>query len=120
MCWISRKSPTLLTAKKDLICYKMLTKTLLSPYSNYQYCFDKPNTIIDLQTVIYNDEFRCQEGYHSYVSFEDTLNKYKLLKCFDPNIYMFECIIPKGSQYLINEWDEVVSSNIIITNRIFE
>lgn len=120
MCWISRKSPKLLIAYKDKICYKLLKTTLLSPYRNYQYCYDKPNTFINLQTELVFDEFRCYEGYHSYASFKEISNQYKLLKSFDPNIYMFKCLIPKGSQYLVNEWKEIVSSNIIITNRILD
>lgn len=120
MCWVSKRRPKLLIAKKDRVCYKMLTKTLRSPHRNYQYCFDIPNTVIDLQTEICYDEFRCYRGYHSYASLEDALLKYKLLKIFDPSIYLFKCIIPKGSQYLINRWQEIVSSNIIITNKIFE
>ena len=37
---------------------------------------------------------------------------------FLPKIAIIECIIPKGSVYYLNENNEIVSSNIIVTDKI--
>ena len=52
------------------------------------------------------------EGYHSY----GTLDKAKEER--NLNEIIVKCIIPKGSVYYINDLDEIVASNIIVTDKI--
>ena len=55
-----------------------------------------------------------EEGYHSYSTFERA--QYRL--GYNSNLKIIECIIPKDSEYYVNSRDEVVSSNIIVTDKI--
>ena len=66
------------------------------------------------------------EGYHSYATLSKVKryinvynNHYYGINKINNNYYIIvKCIIPKGSEYYINDKEEIVSSNIIVTDKI--
>lgn len=135
MCWVSRTKPIKNIAEKDIICYKVFhfydiffdeqldrTKIQLdrtkiqkiySECMNFLYIPYKKQEHINLK--IENDIIRyiIEEGYHSYSTFERT--HYRLGYS---DLKIIECIIPKDSEYYVNSRQEIVSSNIIVTDKI--
>ena len=135
MCWISKTIPIKNIAEKDIICYKVFhfyniffdeqldrTKIQLdrtkiqkiySECMNFLYIPYKKQEHINLK--IENDIIRyiIEEGYHSYSTFERA--HYRLGYS---DLKIIECIIPKDSEYYVNSRQEIVSSNIIVTDKI--
>ena len=72
--------------------------------------------IIDFIHYKINEYVRIEEGYHSYA----TLATAKFNKTSSPSSIIVECIIPKDAIYYLNEDDEIVSSNIIVTDKIIK
>lgn len=141
MCWISYKSsPVKHIANKDITCYKVFCnsdvlwnqnkikflgipvwskyniKKLRSLYRDYLYVpyESNPEINIFIEKSEYYYRWYINKGYHSY----RTLDKAKEEK----NLYevIVKCIIPKGSAYYVNDRNEVVSSNIIVTDKIIK
>ena len=130
MCWTSYIKPIRFIAHEDIKCYTVFNKTnivwnnskikeIISLYRNYLYIpyninpeinIVYPNYLIDF---IYDEYSYCiQEGYHSYSTFN-------IAKLYSNNFFpIIECSIPKGSEYYVNEDHEIVSSNIIVTDKI--
>ena len=61
---------------------------------------------------IFGSTWYINEGYHSY----KTLNKTKTSS--ENHYYIVKCIIPKNSVYYLNNKNEIVSSDIIITDKV--
>ena len=57
-------------------------------------------------------KYYIDEGYSSY----ETLDRAKI--GLPTGTCVIKCTIPKGAKYYINESQEVVSSNIIVTDEI--
>ena len=101
MCFIV-KTKRQMTAKRDIECYKLFTKSTEALCSFFTYKINTENTVINLHPI----GRKIEEGYHSYKNYNsidygwihDTLRR---------------CIIPKGSKYYVND-TEYVSSNIIV------
>ena len=134
MCWISKTKPIKNIAEKDIIYYKVFhfydiffeqfdrTKIQIDKYKiqkiysewmNFLYIPYKKQEHINLK--IENDiiHYIIEEGYHSYSTFERA--QYRLRYS---DLKIIECIIPKDSEYYVNSRDDVVSSNIIVTDKI--
>jgi hypothetical protein len=113
MCFI-KENNELLTAKKDIICYKYIYKNLVSSVREFQYELNKKYYIRfwRLKNLFYvfnnydeiNDKF-IFIGFHSYH-----------LTNHMPKVN-YECIIPKGSKYYKN-CEQYVSNSIIIKKKI--
>lgn len=138
MCWITDKKPTRKTATEDIICYKVFysdkikykikrflgiplykegIEELYSLYRNYKYYPYVHNPTVNIYCGHDSNHtgWVINVGYHSY----STLNKAKFTRC--PGIELIiECIIPKNTIYYINEYEDIVSSNIIITDKIID
>ena len=141
MCWVSYKgSPAKHIASEDITCYKIFCnsnimwnqnkvrflgmpvwnkytiKELHSLYKDYLYVPYNTNPEINIFINFSNYLYRwyIEKGYHSY----STLHKAKLEKSSNIIEVIVKCIIPKGSEYYINETQEIVSSNIIVTDKI--
>lgn len=145
MCWTSKNKLTKLIADKDIECYKNFRfenitfkqksifkfkfgkkkiRQLISLFKRYKYIPYKKQQIIDLKPieVFYSlDNFKCYRnrgykidaGYHSYNTIEIAQ---KSIFFWDEVI--IKCIIPKGTEYYINNDNEIVSSTIIVTDQI--
>ena len=137
MCWRSYNTPIKKTTTEDITCYKVfesdsivwkkrkfwfnsqkIIERLVSICIAYPYIPYKENPKIDLICVGGSDWFcdiiynwYINEGYHSYETL-DRVQEYITDKSF-----IIKCIIPKGSEYYINEYEEIVSSNIIVTDK---
>lgn len=138
MCWITDKKPTRKIVTEDIICYKVFyskdikykikrflgiplykegIEKLYSLYKNYKYYPYVHNPTVDIYCERDNNHIGwvINVGYHSY----STLNKAKFTRCPGINLIV-ECIIPKNTIYYINEFEDIVSSNIIITDKIID
>ena len=145
MCWISKNELTKLIADKDIECYKNFRLEditfkqksifkfkfdkkkiiqLISLFKKYKYIPYKKQQIIDLKPIkLYNSindfenykdmYYKINVGYHSY----STIEKAKEYLFFG-NEVVIKCIIPKGTKYYINNYNEIVSSTIIVTDQI--
>ena len=136
MCWETNKIPIRNIATKNIICYKIFHKNdvifsnkkflgtfykkkicyLISLWRKYTYIPYKINPKININCLEEDSAFGSiwciNEGYHSY----KTLNITK--KISKSYYYTVKCIIPKNSVYYINNKNEIVSSAIIITDKV--
>ena len=135
MCWVSRTKPIKNIAEKDIICYKVFhfnniifeefvdrtkiqfdknkIQKLYSEYMNFLYIPYKKQEHINLKIENYIYDKRITFGYHSYSTLERAL-----YGIHNSNYTIVECIIPKDSEYYVNSRQEIVSSNIIVTDKI--
>lgn len=145
MCWTSRNELTKLIATKDIECYKNFKLEditfeqksifnfkigkkkiiqLLSLFEKYQYIPYKKQQIINLNPIKisfnpYDLEYykiigyRIDAGYHSYNTIEIAQKN-----IFYEYEVVVKCIIPKGTEYYVNDNNEIVSSTIIVTDQI--
>lgn len=129
MCWISKSKtmPIKNIAEKDIICYKIFhiqniifeqfdkskIQKLYSEYMNFLYIPYKKQEHINLKIENYIYDKRITFGYHSYSTLERAL-----YGIHNSNYTIVECIIPKDSEYYVNSRQEIVSSNIIVTDKI--
>ena len=135
MCWVIKTKPIKNIAEKDIICYKVFhfediffeqfdrtkiqidkikIQKLYSEYMHFLYIPYKNQEHINLK--IENDIIRyiIEEGYHSYSTFE----RAQYYIGYNSNLIIIECIIPKDSEYYVNSRQEIVSSDIIVTDKI--
>ena len=145
MCWYSKNELTKLVATKDIECYKNFSLAgitfeqksifkfkfgkkkiiqLISLFKKYPYIPYKKQQIIDLKPMEvcfnpygfgdYIDQgYRIDAGYHSYDSIKSAKEKRFYL-----DEVAVKCIIPKDTEYYINDYNEIVSSTIIVTDQI--
>ena len=147
MCWFTEKKINELVASEDIICYKVFRKKDIiyetNPYlvfgigkpkivqlksfvQNFKYIPYVRQKSVDLHTepcactkvsyICYSvkEGYKIETGYHSYATVDRALPE----KMFLPKTVIIECIIPKGAIYYLNENNEIVSSTIIITDKI--
>ena len=124
MCWVSKTKPIKNIAEKDIICYKVFhiqniifdkskIQKLYSEYMNFLYIPYKKQEHINLKIENYIYDKRITFGYHSYSTIESAL-----YGIHNSNYTIVECIIPKDSEYYVNSRQEIVSSDIIVTDKI--
>ena len=145
MCWTSENKLTKLIADKDIECYKNFRLKdiifeqksifkfkfgkkkiiqIISLFKKYKYIPYKKQQIIDLKFkpielfyYIYGNDkiigYKIDAGYHSYNAIEK-----KKKSIFFGDEVIIKCIIPKGTEYYINNDNEIVSSTIIVTDQI--
>ena len=107
--------------KKIIQLISLITKYLYIPYKKQQFINLKP---IEVPYSLYGFEvcsfkdcdiiyYEIYAGYHSY----GTIEKAKENIFFEDEIVV-KCIIPKDTEYYINDDNEIVSSTIIVTDQI--
>lgn len=131
MCWTSSKKPVKCIATDNITCYKIFSKLdikwriektsdslekkmkeVKSLYKNYVYIPYESNPKVNIICRLDNDlscDWFINEGYHSYKYINPINKRY---------FCVLECIIPKGSIYYINSDNHIVSSDIILTDKI--
>lgn len=142
MCLITNKKKQIAT--EDIVVYKVLSSNLRSPYQCFQYEYGKAYTT--KITTVRNESAICcfcslDEDYLSQ-NYPDWRYGLKTLKCYqngfhsisenaleqlkDGNMFngllsdddkLFQCIIPKGSTYVVDFVGFIVSSSIIIVKK---
>ena len=141
MCWTNYKNFIFhKIAKEDIICYKIFRaqeihykktyfffgkKKIDSLYSiirNFKYVPYQKQYHVDLHvdkrlmlwSHRYKTYYAIEEGYHSYATLRRANNE----KEKRDSSVIIECIIPKYAEYYINDVNEIVSSTIIVTDKI--
>lgn len=141
MCWTSYNTPVKKIATDDITCYKLFTSNsivwkkrkfwfnsqkiiekLISACMAYTYIPYKENPKINLTCLQERDwmwdnvyHWNIDEGYHSYETVDRVCIYFRYKR---GHHFIIKCIIPKGSEYYVNEDHEIVSSNIIVTDKI--
>ena len=113
MC-LTPMHPKPFIAEKDILCKKCLIKLdndLYTPYQNVPITFNK-GTCIQIAYYGFNfDEYgNIRQGIHSYS---------KLCTKGLASDLIYLCIIPKGIQYYIGKYDDLVSLKLIIFKNRF-
>lgn len=122
MCWISATEPKYKIAEEDIVVYKefledsfcFVNSKLISVKSvvyDYLYKINEINHPISIKHY-FDGFYYIKRGYHSYKN----CRKYSSIS----GLHTIKCIIPKGSHYVINCDDKIVSSNIIVTDEIMK
>lgn len=131
MCWTSSKKPVKHIATDNITCYKIFSKLdikwriektsdslekkmkeVKSLYKDYIYIPYETNPKVNIICRFDNDltcDWFINEGYHSYKYINPINKRY---------FCVLECIIPKDSIYYINSDNCIVSSDIIVTDKI--
>jgi hypothetical protein len=129
MCWISNNKPERLVAKEDITVYKVVQMypdgNILSYFNDFPYKLREIyNTVITVKHLkdSYNDFYFVEEGFHSYnYQLEIGIDPYRNIpvaddKCggeyYGVGIYGMLCVIPKGAEYYVNEYGDIVSTSI--------
>jgi hypothetical protein len=142
MCLYSH-SVTPLIAEKDITVYKVLDKSLLSPYESFEYEFNKLfSTSKEDKHIIY-DEFKWQYGtvkaiihkgyFHAFQDKISAEQEVDMLTSFDyeeedkyikdeykDHYFVYEAVIPKGSRYFLGYSNEICSEEIIIKQKLIK
>lgn len=143
MCWIDYKLFVFHeVAKEDITCYKIFKpqkihyrkkylffgkrkiSSLYSLIENFRYVPYQKQDHIDLHVVkrsmlwspTFESYYAIEEGYHSYATLHRANYKKEMLT---PSVIV-KCIIPKDTEYYINGDDEIVSTTIIVTDKLLE
>lgn len=139
MCWESKKYKEIKTAEEDIKVFKIVDGKLgqigeknpkfTSCYQSFTYELDKAYSVNRLEMRFTEmGTATIFEGLHSYdleqveyvndSGYLGVYNKFTDTQCalicpMDKCVFVkLNCIIPKGSQYIINEWGEVVSNKL--------
>lgn len=110
MCWIGKELDEQV-ATKDITVYKVVilgNKDCASLFYKFNYKYNKLYaTSFTIQA--FASEFHISKGFHSY---KNKTTAYEVGRHYWEHVA--KCIIPKGSHYFINSYDEIVSDKIII------
>lgn len=90
-------------AKEDIICYKVYSKNkwgqLESPFQYHETEIGlQPKVKLGISSTPY--QFDIEEGYHSLTKLTDKF----IRNCSVRNAVLIECVIPKGTKYVIGDW----------------
>lgn len=137
MCWFSCDVPIRHIAEEDIKCYKVFKNNgiiykqpsflgfkygkakiqkLFSLFRDFKYVPYKKQEHVNIY-FSYSFHYlshRIDKGYHSYETLDKAQHNWKDIY----GISIVECIIPKGAEYFINKDQEIVSSTIIVTDKI--
>lgn len=108
MCFDIPKGAKELTAKEDIVCYKIIKKNNKSLFQRFKY---SPNTTYRLKKKLKFEkdvyaQRSIERGFHSYCEHDRIDNFYS-------NAKIVQMIIPKGAKYYKNTGDnEYVSTSI--------
>lgn len=98
MCLITLDS--MLTADKDIVCYKILRLNLDGEYTSYYHPEHKWNLNELYGTALDQNPSKnlkiIEFGFHSYKSLEDAQEVFNDL---EPDAVLVKCVIPQGASY---------------------
>ncbi len=102
-------------AEKDIVCYKIVYlqgKKIISFWFDFPYELNRKYTTQVLQPIpVPNGDIRIEKGFHSYRNLYTA--KRDVWFSLMESLVIVKCIVPKGSEYYINN-KEMVSNQIII------
>lgn len=105
MCLIIRKNAKVKTAKKDIVCYKVVEKRVKSgyvtPFFNMPISIGEEYGDASLKKKITYFSIVVEEGYHSLKTFEDAMDYTAMLMLAHQfcSFAIVKCVIPKGAKY---------------------
>jgi hypothetical protein len=131
MCWISNETPVLKKAEEPIPVFKILYENMDSVYMTFRYhLHTKYHQKLEIPRITISKCY-IYEGIHSYDAetsiiidypsdsnfFVITTKKNDLyLDTFSKGPYIQVMgVIPEGAEYYRNEWGEIVSNSIILT-----
>ena len=132
MCFWKSKQSKVLKAKRDIVVYKIgcfADEVRFYPYFRTTYMYRKETPMHEC--IEFNATY-IDIGLHSLLSLSGVYNPMEGYMCFFPNgnvvpfittnilynpIYVGKFIIPKGSIYVVNYHNEVVSDTLIYTGK---
>lgn len=127
MCWTSNKIPVKRIAVKDITVYKVLLydsfeMQLYSPYFGQKVSVGQTVNADILMCQQDTDCYTIDEGIHSYNKLSRAREEMEILFMnrldIDEQYDIYKCIIPKSSEYYINQYHEVVSNHLIYKCKI--
>jgi hypothetical protein len=131
MCWISITPPTLLTAEKNIEIFKVGIdnfRSMYSPFRNFKYLLGFRYEEDCLYPMPINNRYEIHSGFHSYdpriLQFYKNYDSIIVAKgslrvwTYGSHMSVFKGFIPKGAFYYSNMSGELVSDQIVITNKI--
>lgn len=126
MCWMSADMPIKMIAEKDIPVFKIVRKAICG--SNYESVYHKKvyyRREKATSGIEFYGTYTIEKGLHSYLPEVKTILDEGLLIISDFNgcyldgfdtkyseLAKMNCIIPKGSEYYVNERGEVVSNQL--------
>lgn len=134
MCFNKTKESKILVAKRDITVYKVgcfADKVRFYPYFMTTYMYSKETP---MHEYVEFDKDSINRGLHSLLSLQGVYNVLDesmlfftngnrfpfiitITKVLCNNIYVGKFIIPKGSTYIVNFYNEVVSNTLIYTGK---
>lgn len=132
MCFIRTKESKLLIAKRDITVYKVgvyADVQMFTPYFMTDYCYRRK--ALANQTVTFNKN-SINIGLHSVLSLEGCYASligcirffsngsripFIIVNVLYNHVYVGKFIIPKGSTYIVNYYNEVVSNTLVYTGK---
>lgn len=126
MCWTSSKPPVRRIAKEGIYTYKVVFdygeficySLIMGFVYEYYKLYTQNKAIMPLCGALSN-KWMIEEGFHSYrtwLTAKEASEKFSTDPSIRKMIKIVQCIIPKGTAFYINEKNEIVSNDIIITN----
>lgn len=129
MCWISNNKPERLVAKEDITVYKVVQifpdGKILSYFNDFPYEIGEiynTNITVKHYENVYSDFYYIEQGFHSYnyhlyIGLDPFLNMpvaydKSNASYYGDDIYGMLCVIPKGTEYYVNRFGDVVSTSI--------
>ena len=132
MCFNKTKESKLLIAKKDIIVYKVgcfADEVRFYPYFMTTYMYNKETP---MRECVDFDRNSIDIGLHSLLSLQwicnsetkdmlffsnGSLYPFITTNVLYSNVYVGKFIIPKGSTYIVNCYNEIVSNTLIYTGK---
>lgn len=133
MCFSKTKESKLLIAKRDITVYKIGVYAATQMFTSYfmiDYCYIRK--ALAEETVAFNKD-SIDKGLHSVLSvygynaslirctsfFSSNRNNFPFItiNTLCNNVYVGKFIIPRGSLYMVNSYNEVVSNRLIYTGK---
>lgn len=105
MCLIIETNQKAKVAKEDIVCFKVAIEleggTLISPYAEHEFELYQMYES-DLEIDSFN-KHQVLKGFHSFSNLYDAVVEAETwidaLESDSNKVYIFKCIIPKGSKY---------------------
>jgi len=114
-----------LIAKKDIVCYKVLDKIesrYFGPYQGTEYRFGRVRKSVIGEVDEWKTHKQVGKGLHSYMTLKKAKYRHNDISYVCDGIaVLFECVIPKGSEYYKNPDGakmEYISNQLIIVKRL--
>lgn len=108
MCLRVKDGETIRTATEDMVVYKRLYTSNVSPFRDFQYTPYKEEFLPFPQTLqleFYSRAMRVHKGFH-----------FSLKPIVMKNVFPYKIVqmtIPKGAHYVLGTWDEIVADRVL-------